>query len=160
MLIPGRGFLHGQLLTLSNSQIKNLPNIGLTAIVSPGPDRVVIIQNASAYFKIVVPYDDPSVSSVLGYLTYENVDGDVATEDQFNLYGSAGIFVAHESVFLLAGTLNEASVVAHIVNQPVIFSIYIDDSSGGSSLTGGSDLNTGKVSINYLIFNTLTGQFE
>lgn len=167
MLIPGRGFLHGFTKRLSNSEILTLPTLGAQLTEAPGLNKIITINSCIFILNSLNgSYSDINGASlVLGLGTVNNLQynstfiktGFILNSTQINL----GQFQVPSDQVGTDDFDGELAINAQFDSNAINTPLFVkDDWNGLSDYTGGNSLNYMIFSGTYLIFNTITGQFE
>lgn len=170
----GSGFNHQNPTTLTNAQFKKLTNTPIEVVPNPGIGKAVIpaltamvISGFSAH-----PYTGANAD---GYLTLAVDSGadiqDLVINDSgasvhnftdmLSLQDSVCVVNAPFTQGFLAGwgiTGQFGFLLSAYANSAV--SISINNNGDTADLGGGDEANSMVVNVSYLIFNTLTGEFE
>lgn len=155
----GASLLHQETLLLTDAQTKALPTTPVEIITAPGANRVILPYPLGGAFlsQQTVAYSDVDAAATLdmlvGGFAFPLTSSTHPTANSLLTFGAAAM-----APFVFNPTLSG------IVDSP---SIYVNVAAAismvnpiGGDLAGGHADNTLRVSVAYLIVNTLTGVFE
>ena len=157
------GIVHQKTVTLTDAQIKALPEIPVPIVPAPGPDKILVFMtgilhgdyaagaytgiDANAFFWFAIGDDQLSITGTL--------EGLVAADDHVFQQLSPYFRLTSAIISQFETAQYSETDVETLANLPI--DLRIDN---GGQLMGGDPANTLTVSVAYLILDTTTGLFE